>query len=41
MEKNMEKEGHAYGKDKGDMSGKEFGQARAEEARMQKEMKET
>jgi colicin import membrane protein len=32
-------QGYAYGKNKGDLKGKEFGQARAAEARMNKEVK--
>jgi colicin import membrane protein len=38
MEK--EKQGHAYGKNKGELEGKEFGQSRAEQAKMQQNIKE-
>ncbi|MRR19819.1 hypothetical protein EG827_06460 [bacterium] len=33
-------QGHAYGRNKGGLTGREFGQARAEEARMQQQLKE-
>jgi len=33
-------EGHAYGRNKGDLEGKEFGQARAEQAKMEQHKKE-
>src|SRR4030042_4957620 len=32
--------GHAYGRNKGDLSGREFGQQRAEDAKLNKEQKE-
>lgn len=33
-------QGHAYGKNKGDLQGRDFGQARAEQARMQQQARE-
>ena len=41
MEKEGDKaQGNAYGKNKGDLKGRDFGQARAEQARMQQQVRE-